>query len=429
MEQVQLPLEIQAFIEARVNTAVDVARESLRQEVGSARRAAGIRDWIKYGALVLASVLFGLFAWIFGSGEVRELTRIYVTEHMNRPTLEAAAREVMTNRMGSFVVEKLHPLEDSIASAESKLKVVEAAAERLQEQQRLMLLVSRAEALDREAVQELSEMARGTNEMAPLAGAMVRQVGRNLLLQEGSPMINIPVTVMGEETFEGPWTSEDFAQMLESGGATEGGVNIVAQQKRLLFVPKLVELAHSSKDLWFLNRVSLALRSMVSIRYDPWDLQPLDQWWSSHRLTYTNWPYTDYAEGVAALRSCKYVEALKSFENVLVVDPAADKCRAFGVACAIEAGDRKKADQLTGEFVEKGGRWEAWAKAKVLLSDGKVEQATRELAGLRKRAGLVESDGFLNPGAHLFRGVNWVLFSSLTRASTNAGAAPTAAVK
>src|SRR5262245_22231967 len=81
----EFSLQIQAFIEARVNTNVETAREILRSEANAARRESNIRHWIGYAAFAIAAALFAVITWVFGSSEVRELTGRYVAEHMNKP--------------------------------------------------------------------------------------------------------------------------------------------------------------------------------------------------------------------------------------------------------------------------------------------------------------------------------------------------------
>src|ERR1035438_7639525 len=259
-EGAPLPLAIQTFIEGRVSREVAGAREALRHDAGEARRVNNIKGWIKYGALVLANVLFALFIWVFDSTTVKELIPKYVAEHMNRPTLEAAARDVITNKTAVFVSQSLRPLAQDVASNRSSITNAEQAMQRLRDEQRLIAMVSRAEALDAEALRELRSFAQGTNEMAALAHEMIRKVERTLSLDKGAAVWAAPSLQHGELRFTGPFTSDELASGLLEAGFEEGYVNVIGQERRMLFVPKLVELAHSSKDLW-LDRKSTRLNS------------------------------------------------------------------------------------------------------------------------------------------------------------------------
>lgn len=290
-----MPLEVQALIEARVNTQLDAAREMLRHEASDARRETNAKALIRYGALVLCNVLFAIFIWVFDSSEVKELTRRYVTENMNKPTLEEAARDVVTNKMASFVSQQLGPLARGVTTIRSNIADADQAMRQLRDEQRLITVVGRAEALDAEAFRELLNLAQGTNEIASLADAMVRSVRRTLRSDRSGPTYDVPVMSTGEHDYGGPFTDDELAfQLVDRAGIAVGAVNIIGNEKRMVFVPDLVEIAHTSKDLWLLNRVSLALEKMVGVKFSAWDPQPLDRWWSDHKASYTNWPISEY---------------------------------------------------------------------------------------------------------------------------------------
>ena len=404
-------MAIQTFIEGRVSREVAGAREALRHDAGEARRVNNIKGWIKYGALVLANVLFALFIWVFDSTTVKELIPKYVAEHMNRPTLEAAARDVITNKTAVFVSQSLRPLAQDVASIRSSITNAEQAMQRLRDEQRLIAMVSRAEALDAEALRELRSFAQGTNEMAALAHEMIRKVERTLSLDKGAAVWAAPSLQHGELRFTGPFTSDELASGLLEAGFEEGYVNVIGQERRMLFVPKLVELAHSSKDLWLINRVSLAIKDMVGVESSPWDLTPLDQWWAQHKTSYTNWPYDNFARAIDSFRRCNYREALGLFESVLAVDPTADQSRALAVACAAKLDDVPKTKQLNAGYSQKDGRWERWAKGIILLARGASNEGTRELSSLVKDFPLMEASGFFWERSDVLRNLDWRMFA------------------
>gem|GEM_PF-4294848 len=133
-----VPVAMQALIEARVNTAMDQARESLRREVREERDENRKRSWLFYGGSGIATVVFAVVAWRCGYGEVRELTEKYVTENMNKPTLEAAAKDVVTNRMGGFVSEEMKPVVDRIDALRGLVEKAEGGMDRLNVEERAL---------------------------------------------------------------------------------------------------------------------------------------------------------------------------------------------------------------------------------------------------------------------------------------------------
>jgi len=406
-----LPIEIEALVESKVNTAMDSVRETLRREASNERRQQQIAGWIKYGV----GVVFAVLAWVFGSSEVRDLTKKYVDEHMNKPALEEAAKEVVTNKMAAFVSQNLQPLQLGITNAAETIKT-------LTQEQKLIALLSRAETLDPDAFEQLTIIAGGTNEMARLATAMVRKIERSLFLDKGNPQI-LELCLTGEHEgeplFKGPFTSDEFAIFLFAPSPREAAVNSVATEKRILFVPRLVELAHTRGDLSFLNRVSLALERICGVRFAPYDVGSLDRWWAVNKTNYTEWPFTDLSRGISSFASCNYAEALRSFEAVIAADPSADMSRAYAAVCATQLGDMSKAHRLNTGYIMKDGRWEKWAKSVVLLATGATDQATTELAALSTAFPMMRRAGLLTRGSDFLRTVNWTLFEKLTAEPAN----------
>jgi hypothetical protein len=68
------------------------------------------------------------------SSNVKELTRKYVAENMNKPTLEAAARDVVTNKMASFVSQQLGPLTQGVTSIRSNIAGADQAMRQLRDE-------------------------------------------------------------------------------------------------------------------------------------------------------------------------------------------------------------------------------------------------------------------------------------------------------
>lgn len=71
----------------------------------------------------------------------------------------------------------------------------------------------------------------------------------------------------GDKQYRGPFTSDEFALRLSasSGTVVDGLVNILSDNK--LFVPRLVDLAHQSKDIWTISRISKKLKDMTGVDF------------------------------------------------------------------------------------------------------------------------------------------------------------------
>ena len=190
----------------------------------------------------------------------------------------------------------------------------------------------------------------------------------------------------------------------------------------------LVKLAHSSKDLWTVNRIANALNKIAGVNFFPWDLQPLDKWWVENSSNYTNWPFAQYEQAVATFRACKYDEALTNFEAVLLIDPTADKSRALAVASAVEIGASNKAEKLNTRFAIKTGRWEQWAGAKMILITN-ATKGTEILASLAKKYPTFPGQSWIGEGNHILRQADWNLYSKLIQPASNSVSTLTNAAK
>ncbi len=79
-----------------------------------------------------------------------------------------------------------------------------------------------------------------------------------------------------------------------------------------------------------------------------------------------------------------YSDAVKSFQRVLKVDPAADRSRALAIAGYLEIGETNMAVELAKGFKSPTGRWAQWAAAKAELETGSVSNSTVECARLAR---------------------------------------------
>src|ERR1035441_2528859 len=216
--------------------------------------------------------------------------------------------------------EQIHPLFGEVISLQSSVDTAQKQANKLQEEQKLTTLLNRGEVFDKDAIQELQTIAQSTNETAPLAQAMFNKIQRNLLVDSSASSYVAFVETEGDKQYRGPFTSDEFALRLSasSGTVVDGLVNILSDNK--LFVLRLVDLAHQSKDIWTISRISKKLKDMTGVDFFPWNLQPLDQWWDKNSSNYTNWPLDKYQTGFAALSVGRFDFALTNFESVLRID-------------------------------------------------------------------------------------------------------------
>lgn len=166
-ERRPLPVEVQALVKTEVNAAMDIARQRLEDQFSRDRRDANTKALIRYGVLVLANMLFAFVLWwVSGPDKVREWTREYVREAMNKPALDRAAEEVVADKMDAFATGKLQPVLQSVKSLQDGIDQAAASLGRLREEQKVMASVNRAEAFNADAYRELQTFAQENDEQA-----------------------------------------------------------------------------------------------------------------------------------------------------------------------------------------------------------------------------------------------------------------------
>ena len=342
------------------------------------------------------------------SSDVAEIEAIKKEVQGHRDAIQMIVRDA------NAVREAMKPIAKSIETLHAGTEEASRNLATLKEEQRLMAYVNRAEAFDKEAFLHLQELATGSNEVAPLAQAMLRKVQRTLILDRGDTSFLIPTERKGETDYRGPFTNDELADRLMSS-TPDGAINIVGNEKRTIFIPHLVEIAHESKDLWTINRSAKALKEMGCVDFFPWDIGPLDRWWSENRSSFSNWPYALYSEANAVFRGCHYHEALSKYGQVIEVDPSADRSRAMAIACALEIGDTNRVQELQSGFVQKKGRWERWAQCRMLLETGTVHVATEAFATLAKDYPTFTDSAWIRKGNHVLRKLDWGVYEELLK--------------
>jgi tetratricopeptide (TPR) repeat protein len=315
--------------------------------------------------------------------------------------------------------QQIRPLAGTVSSLQTSVDTAQERQVKLENEQKLMALFNRAETFDKDAFQELQSTVRGTNATAPLAKALVDNIRRSLVLSHGERAFLTTTESAGVNQYGGPFTSDEIADKLSlyDGPELEGVINLVADNK--LFVPKLVEKLHESKNLWVVDRIEIRLNSMTGKEFVPWDLKAVDLWWSQNMTNYIGWPYDQYGKADWAFHATRYQEALTNFEAVLAIDPAADKSRALAVGCAIEVGDLTKAKQLNVNYAAQGGRWQRWANAKMMLGTNGIQQATEEFVSIAKQYPTFPDSAWIDPRSSILRQIDWPLYSKLMQGTNS----------
>jgi hypothetical protein len=177
-------------------------------------------------------------------------------------------------------------------------------------------------------------------------------------------------------------------------------------------LPLFVEFFTNELDLSVADRATIAISKLSNQDFHPHDFEKIKEWWQTHQNEFTNWPTSEFWDGVNQINSHQYREAAKSFDTVLQVDPTADTSRAFAIACDWEIGETNKAITLAKEFKNPDARWAKWATAKAELESGIVSNATVQLVFITTNFPTMIA--LPKQGWDMWRKVDWQLFNKLT---------------
>ena len=319
--------------------------------------------------------------------------RIFASDASNQVV---AAYSTVTNQIAEeFQTPRIKQTVETVAKGEAKSILeaeVQPAVKSFKEDALFIRTIARAQGYDFKAYQALLEIGKGTNENAKLANQILDEIDRSLARDRSdfSPKRNY-MTFSGTNFYSGPFTSDELAVRFSVSAKNrtsfnrEGFINTVGDMKQPLFLPPLIEFFTNETDLGVADRLTIAISGLANEDFHPRDFQRIQTWWTSHQNEYTNWPVSEFNEGLIQFATSRFPEALESFEKVLSLDPSADQSRALAILSSFETGKTNTAAELGKGFKQPETRWAQWASAFVELQNGSVSNATVKFADLTKK--------------------------------------------
>ena len=386
-----------------------------------------VRDWrfwvpLALGILTVAGIVDVLTGWnlrtlqrelvLSGSNQIAEAERSITSQivaELKEPRIRETIQDVARGEAKSILRGEILPVVQEFRTN------VEAKLESISEQQDFMWMITGMRANDFGAYRKLLDAAAGTNRVAKYANGVAEQIQRELQLDRFSQVYQGAAEIEGKARYTGPFATDEIARTL--GGASKVGprvreawVNAARTKGIKLVVGALVDLLQKESDLLAANRITYAISELTGEEFYPRDLTRLNRWWEENKGSYTNWPYSECEQGDGAFSGGRYAEALGHFQEVLRVDPTADRTRALAVACAWEVGNTNTARALLAGFAIREGRWEQWAEAKSELATGSVERATLKFVEIATNYPTFHNSSYLDGRWDVLRQVDWKLF-------------------
>ena len=338
-------------------------------------------------------------------------------------TLARVDNEMRSNIIQRFGATHIQAVIQDVAKEEAKLILeseVQPAVTSFKEDALFMRTIARAQGYDFKAYEALLEIGKGTNENAKIANQALDELDRSLARDrsEFTPRRTF-MSYSGTNFYRGPFTSDELASSFSAATQDstsfnrEGFINTLAGLNQPLFLPRLVECFTNETDLAVADRLTIAISGLAKEDFHPRDFERVITWWSNSKASFTSWPFADFDTALNALLRSDFSLAVKSFEQVLSIDPSADMSRAFAIKSWFEVGQTNKAVELAKGFKDSAGRWAKWGNAFVELETGSVSNATVSFAELSKAN---QSTMLISPqeGARFWRKLDWPLLRKLS---------------
>ena len=292
-DQSALPLDIQALVESRVNTAMDAARENLRREIDSSMRSKNTRAIIRYIFVVVVNLIVGLFLWLYGPAEVKNWTRDFVAENMNKPTLESAAQEVVADNMAKYVSDRMVPLNQQATELKSgidemntkiaeKQAILEDQQKKLSGQLHIQELAIAAKAGSRQAYTALLEMKGKEVDTTDLLTASLKEI--ELFYDVDRHQLSFPGLV-NAETLKDPGYAVDevIFNMRNNPKLMEAAINTLSKLKSKEALRELCKIVNNSQDLRAAARATRAIEIITGEKIRPLEFDKVQNWWQKNK--------------------------------------------------------------------------------------------------------------------------------------------------
>ena len=239
----------------------------------------------------------------------------------------ASAYTSVTNQIADeFQTPKIKQTVEIVARSEAKSileEEVQPAVKNFKSDALFIRTVAHAQAYDFKAYQRLLEIGTQTNEDAKLANQLIAEIDRTLQRNRSDALDQrVFAITYGTNIYTGPFTSDELAKNLPSmeqdrvSMNREAYVNAIHALNQPLFLPALIEFFTNETDLAVADRLTVAISDLAKEDFHPNDFKEILNWWLLHQNEYTNWPFSDFGQGLVEVNHANFTNAAKSFQQV-----------------------------------------------------------------------------------------------------------------
>ncbi len=388
-----LPNDVQALIDAKVTAGILQASDRLRDEFTS-------KQW--YLKITVVSMLLAIAGWLYGPAEVKNWTRQFVADHMNKPMLQEAADEAIRTKMADYVEERINPLREqakdlssSISTKSSELMDKQALLEKQLHIQQLAISSKTGSRKDYEELQSLAN-----SEIS--AKVAIKDVEQFYDADRGQ----LTFRILGDPiTSEDPGYSVDEVALLfvTAPDLRAASVNRLSILNRKTCIATLCESLKAEQDLYVIARITRVLQIITKNKFEPLGLQSALAWWDNHsndpeyKNTYDGliqasilFDYYHFSPPAPIIQSL-----IQKLDSTITADPEArySRCMRGGLLALLGKYEESEREFIEAEKLSADYRWLYFWKSVLRMKQDRIDEAIELLnKALAKSPGL---EGFI----------------------------------
>ncbi len=285
-----LTMEVQTFIESRLNSTVNQIRELNQYDLKELARKSK-KPWQAMSTFwFFLTVIMAFIMWLFTPKWIEDK----VDEKLTVPAIEESADRIIEGKVTAFIDDKIKPLNEQAEVLGNKIEklqndfAIKQAALKLQQniivnQQHIMQLAIAAKAGSRKSYNTLLELDETEPESKNLLSASLKEI--ELYYDADRSQLTFP-TLVSTKTMKDPGYSVDevIFVLRKQPDLADAAVNTLSKLKSKATVGELCRLIEKTEDLRVAARATRAIGVITGENIRPLDFDKVEKWWKENYI-------------------------------------------------------------------------------------------------------------------------------------------------
>jgi len=284
-----LPVATQAFIETRINSALDDLREQNRRDLGELSK----EHAKKWRSLAIISTIITIIVTLYAPNKIITWMGNQIDKKLTEPMLINSADRLIDTKMNKYVSDKFEPLKQDASELKSTINIIN---EKIKEKQAL-LEIGQIDILEKLYIQELGIASKAGSKSAyleliqkndnpaknkDLITATIKEI--ELFYDADRGRFSYPVLVK-KETMEDPgFTVDEVVFSLRNNeNLAEAAINTLSKLKSKATISELCKIVLSSNDLRAVTRAIRAIEIITEVKIQPLEFEKVRIWWEQNK--------------------------------------------------------------------------------------------------------------------------------------------------